>query len=234
MKECCIFGNGGSLRDFDFKKIDRDKYDVIGTGMAFRHWEKIDWYPDIYVNVDSVVCQNPEVIDFVKEYKCKYYILSKSILQTPLGADLNLEKCFFLEDLLMFPQSSFRFVRNWCSGTAAVVASLDRYRVLHLFGFDVDYIEFIPECEKNSDGTLTIKTTPTDNPNYFFDDYQREGDTYNIPNGKTVHTKSWEELSYITDFINKVYPEHQVEITNYNTKTSISRWFDTKFLTEFI
>ena len=232
MKECCIFGNGGSLRDFDFKKIDRDKYDVIGTGMAFRHWEKIDWYPDIYVNVDSVVCQNPEVIDFVKEYKCKYYILSKSMLQK--CADLNLEKCFFLEDLLMFPQSSFRFVRNWCSGTAAVVASLDRYRVLHLFGFDVDYIEFIPECEKNSDGTLTIKTTPTDNPNYFFDDYQREGDTYNIPNGKDVHSKSWEELHYIIDFINKMYPEHKVSVTNYNTKTSISRWFDTKFLTEFI
>ena len=232
MKECCIFGNGGSLRDFDFKSIDRDKYDVIGTGMAFRHWVLINWYPDIYVNVDSVVCQNPEVIDFVKEYKCKYYILSKSMLQK--CADLNLEKCFFLEDLLMFPQSSFRFVRNWCSGTAAVVASLDRYRVLHLFGFDVDYIEFIPECEKNSDGTLTIKTTPTDNPNYFFDDYQREGDTYNIPNGKTVHTKSWEELHYIIDFINKMYPEHKVSVTNYNTKTSISRWFDTKFLTEFI
>lgn len=232
MKECCIFGNGGSLRDFDFKKIDRDKYDVIGTGMAFRHWEKIDWYPDIYVNVDTVVCQNPEVIDFVKEYKCKYYVLSKSMLQKV--PDLNLEKCFFLEDLLMFPQCSFRFVRNWCSGSAAVVAALDRYRVLHLFGFDVDYVEFIPECEKNSDGTLTIKTTPTDNPNYFFDDYQREGDTYNIPNGKTVHTKSWEELSYIIDFINKMYPEHKVSTTNYNTKTSISKWFDTKFLTEFI
>lgn len=232
MKDCCIFGNGGSLKDFDFKKIDREKYDVIGTGMAFRHWEKIDWYPDIYVNVDNVVCQNPEVIDFVKEYKCKYYVLSKSMLQK--YPDLNLEKCFFLEDLLMFPQCSFRFVRNWCSGTAAVVASLDRYRNLNLFGFDVDYVEFIPECEKNDDGTLTIKTTPENNPNYFFDDYQREGDTYNIPNGKTVHTRSWEELSYIIDFINKMYPEHKVSVTNYNDKTSISKWFDTKFLTEFI
>ncbi len=232
MKDCCIFGNGGSLKDYDFKKIDRDKYDVVGTGMAFRHWEKIDWYPDIYVNVDAVVCQNPEVIDFVKEYKCKFYVLSKSMLQK--YPDVDLEKCFFLEDLLMFPQSSFRFVRNWCSGTAAVVASLDRYRNINLFGFDLDYVEFIPECEKNSDGTLTIKTTPETNPNYFFDDYQREGDTYNIPNGKTVHTKSWEELSYITDFINKMFPEHEVFITNYNDKTSISKWFDTKFLTEFI
>ena len=231
MKSVCIFGNGGSLRDFDFKKIDRDKYDVIGTGMAFRHWEKIDWYPDIYVNVDQVVCQNPEVIDFVKKYKCKYYILSKSMLQKV--PDLNLEKCFFLEDLVMFPQCSFRFVRNWCSGTAAVVAALDRYRDLHLFGFDCDYVELIPECAENEDGTLTITETPKNNPNYFFDDYQREGDTYNKPNGTSVHKKSWEELSYIIDFINKMYPEHKVSTTNYSDKKSISQWFDTKFITEF-
>ena len=25
MKECCIFGNGSSLKDFDFRKIDRKK-----------------------------------------------------------------------------------------------------------------------------------------------------------------------------------------------------------------
>ena len=215
MKEVCIFGNGASLKDFDFKKINRKKYDIVGTGMAFRYWEKIDWYPDIYVNVDIVVCKNPEVVKFVKSGKCSFYIVSRSMLE--VEKDLNVEKVFFLEDLLRFPQSSFRFVRNWCSGSAAVVGSLDRYRTLHLFGFDVDYKEFIPECEQNKDGTLTIKTTPKNNPNYFFDDYQREGDNYNVPNGKTIHKKSWEELSYIVEFINKLYPEHSVSITNYNS-----------------
>ena len=231
MKEVCIFGNGKSLEGFDFNKIDREKFDVIGTGMAFRHWQKINWFPNIYVNVDTVVCGNQEVIDFVKEEKCDFYIVSKVMLQKE--EKLNRDKVFFLEDLLMFPQCSFRFVRNWCSGTAAVISSLDRYRKLHLFGFDCDYVEFIPECKKNKDGTLTIETTPDENPNYFFNDYQREGDTYNIPNGKTIHMKSWEELSYIIDFINKMYPEYQVEATNYSSKTSISKYFKTKMLGDF-
>jgi len=233
-KEVCIFGNGASLKGFDFTKIDRSKYDIIGCCLAFRYWNKIDWFPDIYVNVDRVVCKNPEVLQFVKEKKCQFYVLSNAIKEVwkdyPKDGTI-----FFIEDLLMYPMSSFKYVRNWCSGSAAVVSALDRYRKLHLFGFDCDYVEFIPECIQEEDGTLTIETTPENNPNYFFDDYQREGDKYNVPNGKRIHMKSWEELSYIIDFINKMYPEDhcKVEITNYNDKTSISRYFHTKFLTEF-
>ena len=230
-KECCIFGNGKSLEGFEFNTINRDKYDIIGTGMAFRYWDKIDWFPDIYVNVDQVVCRNPEVIEFVKQDKCSYYILSRSMLE--VEKELNREKVFFLEDLLMFPQCSFRFARNWCSGTAAVISSLDRYKTLHFFGMDCDYVEFIPECKKNEDGTLTIERTPDNNPNYFFNDYQRAGDTYNVPNGTTIHMKSWEELSYIIEFINRMYPEHMVSATNYNSKESISEYFETKPLEVF-
>ena len=231
-KEVCIFGNGRSLKDFDFKKIDREKYDVIGCCMAFRHWNKIDWFPDIYVNVDTVVCQNPEVIEFIKQKKCKFYVLSVALKEVwkdyPKDGTI-----FFLEELIQFPMSSFKYIRNWCSGSACVIASLDRYRKLHLFGFDCDYVEFIPECIQEEDGTLTIETTPTDNPNYFFNDYQQKGDRYNKPNGETIHMKSWEELSYIIDFINKMYPEYKVDLTNYNSKKSISQYFTTKTAKKF-
>lgn len=230
-KEVCVFGNGRSLQGFEFNKINRDKYDIVGTGMAFRYWDTIDWYPDIYVNVDKVVCQNEEVINFVKQDKCKYYIVSSSMLEKE--KDLNPEKVFLFESLLQFPSSTLRFVRNWCSGTSAVVASLDRYQTIHMFGFDVDYVEFIPECVEEEDGTLTIEKTPETNPNYFFDSYQREGDKYNKPNGERVHMKSWEELSYIIEFINKMYPEHKVSMTNYNSKKSISEYFTTKALEDF-
>ena len=60
MKSCLVFGNGASLKDFDFTKIDREKYDWVGCGMAFRHWNVINTYPDFYVNVDNVVCLNPD------------------------------------------------------------------------------------------------------------------------------------------------------------------------------
>lgn len=231
-KEVCIFGNGRSLKDFDFKKIDREKYDVIGCCMAFRHWNKIDWFPDIYVNVDTVVCQNPEVIEFIKQKKCKFYVLSVALKEVwkdyPKDGTI-----FFLEELIQFPMSSFKYIRNWCSGSACVIASLDRYRKLHLFGFDCDYVEFIPECIQEEDGTLTIETTPETNPNYFVDDYQQKGDRYNKQNGETIHMKSWEELSYIIDFINKMYPEYKVDLTNYNSKKSISQYFTTKTVKKF-
>ena len=51
-KNCLVFGNGKSIKDFDFRSIDRDKYSWIGCCLAFRHWDTIDCYPDIYVNVD--------------------------------------------------------------------------------------------------------------------------------------------------------------------------------------
>ena len=233
-KEVCIFGNGKSLEGFPFEKINRDKYDIVGTGMAFRHWDTIDWFPDIYVNVDEVVCQNPEVINFILENKCQYYIISQKAAEgLPEGKTFNMDKVFFFENLLVFPTSTLRLIRNWCSGSAAVIASLDRYRTIHLFGIDVDYVEFIPECVQEEDGTLTIETTPTSNPNYYFPDYQRAGDKYNKPNGEQVHMKSWEELSYIVEFINKMYPEYQAQITNYNTKKSISDWISTKEITDF-
>ena len=50
-----VLGNGKSLEGFDFLSIDRDIYDIIGCCLAFRYWDQVDWYPDIYVNVDKIV-----------------------------------------------------------------------------------------------------------------------------------------------------------------------------------
>ena len=111
-KEVCIFGNGGSLRDFDFKSIDRNKYDIVGCCLAFRYWDDIDWYPDIYVNVDRVVCKNPEVIEFIKKKKCQFYLVSNALKDIWFDYPKD-GTVFFIEDLLQFPMSSFKYVRNW-------------------------------------------------------------------------------------------------------------------------
>ena len=38
---------------------------------------------------------------------------------------------------------------------------------------------------------LTITKTPEKNENYWFDDYQQEGDIYTIPGGNTNHMNAW-------------------------------------------
>ena len=91
------------------------------------------------------------------------------------------------------------------------------YTDINLFGIDCNYVEFLPETERLKDNTLRITKTPLNNPNYFIDDYQREGDNYNIPNTKSVHYKSWE-------LINKIIG-NVVNITNYNKTDKLDKIF---------
>tara|TARA_R110000823_G_scaffold253600_4_gene376018 strand:- start:1867 stop:2433 length:567 start_codon:yes stop_codon:yes gene_type:complete len=184
MKEAVIIGN--SEIDLDLDTIDRDTCDLIGMGTDFNLWDTINRCPDIYINTDHESCQTPEVIEFVKKDKCSYYILSKFMLEKE--KELNREKVFFIEDLVQFPQCSFRLVRSWCDETAAIVACLDRYKKISIL----------------------------DMPGV----------------GKPEHG-SWKELGHIIEFINSMYPEHQIELTNYHSDGFLSHYFKTKFLTEF-
>tara|TARA_R110000803_G_scaffold154378_4_gene219160 strand:- start:4609 stop:5355 length:747 start_codon:yes stop_codon:yes gene_type:complete len=234
MKSSVIIGNGASLKEFDFTKIDREKYNVIGCCLAFRHWDKIDWYPDIYVNADDVVIKNPEVIEFIKKKKCNQYIVSNKLKEVwkeyPKDGTI-----LFIQDMMCVPNSCFKYVKNYCSGTASLITSMDISLDISILGMDNDYVEFLPECKKLEDGTLEITETPEDNPNYFFNDYQRKGDIYNVPNGQTIHKSSWFESRVILDFLSTMYPESKPRVTNYNLKEkeSIGQFFLTRPLNKF-
>jgi hypothetical protein len=229
MSSVLVLGNGKSLESFNFRDINTE---WVGCCLAFRYWNKVDIHPTFYVCVDGVVCyENKEVLEYVKKGKCKKYLLSSSIKK--VWKDYPTDgSVVFIEDFMNNAFSIFKFAVNYCSGTASALLALDHYDRVHLAGFDCDYQEFIPECEKLEDGTLRIKTTPLENPNYFFNDYQREGDVYNVPNGKTIHMRSWKELSYILDFISKMYPQRNKVITNYNNKISISQYIPQRPLHE--
>ena len=233
-KSTVIIGNGASLKGFDFTKINREKYNLIGCCLAFRHWLKIDWYPDLYVNADDVVIQNPEVIDFIKMKKCKQYLVSHKLKDVwedyPKDGSI-----LFIQDMMMVPSSTFKYVRNWCSGSCCLITAFDLSVDIHILGIDCNYVELIPECEELEDGTLKITKTPESNPNYFFDDYQRVGDIYNKPNGKTVHKRSWYESRLIHDFIQQMYPESKPNVTNYSLKgiSSIRDFYLTKNIKDF-
>ena len=139
-----VFGNGKSLEHFDFLSIDRDVYDVIGCCLAFRYWDKVDFYPDIYVNVDKVVCsKNEEVKEFVMKKKCKLYLLSNEI--KTIWHDYPKDgSIIFIEDIILDNATIFKFCVNYCSGSASVLTAIDHYENIYCAGFDCDYVEFIP------------------------------------------------------------------------------------------
>ena len=102
---CLVLGNGKSLEGFDFNKIDCP---WVGCCLAFRYWNQINIHPDFYVNVDKVVCEkNLEVLEYIKQNKCKKYLLSETIKKLwhdyPKSGSI-----IFIEDLLKDTDSVFR------------------------------------------------------------------------------------------------------------------------------
>jgi hypothetical protein len=125
---------------------------------------------------------------------------------------------------------------DWCSGSVAVLFSVILgYNDLQLIGFDLNYQEFLPETEQLPDGSLRITKTPEYNPNYFIDDYQQEGDHYNLPNLERVHKPSWEHATFIITgyvhlnripmMIHAFTKDDVVGLTRYFPKKNIDDYF---------
>jgi hypothetical protein len=67
-------------------------------------------------------------------------------------------------------------------------------------GVDCSYVERIPEAKEKATNVLELQATPSNNPNYFFDDYQQAGDEYHIPNPHPdLHLRAWLEVADVLD-----------------------------------
>jgi len=233
MSEIYVVGNGKSLKDFDFNFL-KDK-EWIGLCLAFRHWEELGFYPTHYVCVDSVVCKHQveTIKHMIKNNKCKSYLLCASIIEHfPSIRDFN--NVYFIQQFKQQPKNVFRNLIDYCSGTSAVCyAYVLGKKTIHMLGMDCDYVEFLPECVKQRNGTLKIIKTPTENPNYYFNSYQRKGDIYNPPNTERVHKASWFDLRNIFILFN-ILRQEEIKLFHYNDKETLDMFFEKKPLKELI
>ena len=218
-KQIYVVGNGKSLKDFDFNLL-KDK-EWIGCCLAFRHWEIINLYPTHYVCADIVIVKHfiEDIKSLIINKKCKTFLLTMNIIRYWKDI-LNYENIYYIEHLRSL-KNPFNRLYDWCSGSSAAcyAYSLDA-NIINLLGMDCNYVEFIPECEQQSDGTLKIIKEPLNNPNYYFPTYQRVGDLYNPPNTKRVHKKSWNDLNNLIKFYNK-----KTIIKNYNSSDKLDDLF---------
>ena len=224
-KNIYVVGNGRSLKDFDFNFL-KDK-EWIGMCLAFRHWEEINMYPTHYVCIDHVVCNkhHKKIKDMIINNKCKTFLLTIQILDK-IPEIKEFSNVYFLEFFQGTPKNPFRNLIDWCSGTSAVTyAYILKADKIHMLGMDCNYVEFIPECVQQKDGTLKIVKTPETNPNYYFDSYQRKGDIYNKPNTERVHKESWFDLRNIIILFN-VLRQKEVRIFHYNTSNALNEYFE--------
>jgi len=190
-----ILGNGPSLRDFDFKSLDKYNYNSIGMNAAYRFWYRVNWFPTFHCCFDYIVTNSHEdnfrrLIENEKS-PIKRHFLLKKITDHPKLTVLKLHG-----RTGTFSDNFETFGYGGCTGANACQTGICLgYKKLVLLGIDSNYTQVIDGASKDAEGRLVIESTPAKNPNYFFDEYQQTGDRYNVPNAHIFHIPAWRALA---------------------------------------
>lgn len=198
-RKCIVIGNGPSLRGFDLTHLSG--VDTIGMNAAYRHWARIGWYPTHYACLDDELIETHhlEIARLMDQGLVQTAFLSGHFLLHHPEA-VNDSRFVFLDEFIPYwferrgkqlglqdrtAELAFQSSRmsKLTTGSHAVRYAWWRgYVDIALIGIDLKYVERIPESVNGEGIKLSIARTPDHNPNYFFDDYQRAGDRFNVPN----------------------------------------------------
>jgi len=227
-----ILGNGASLKDvmYDSKKLDiLREYSTFSSNAAYRKYEELNFYPTYFA------CHDPKLIaTHMNEFKRLIHesSIKKFFFLTVLPEGLEFSKedvshdkfqkigWYFKNDR---PPSEYYHstFEKYCyvpstGANTAIMSMIMGYKNIILLGCDCNYVEFIKECKSINDPKLhelLITETPQTNPNYWFDDYQKKGDTYSIP-GTSGHMAAWETVYNASKY-------HNVNIINISSTSQI-------------
>lgn len=196
-----VLGNGSSLRDFDFHSLTG--VDSIGMNAAYRHWDRINWYPTYYCCMDTVVILShaEHILRLIRERKSngiRRFFLREVLAEAHPWIRRD-ESVVILEDV----KESYDVLAEKCITTgsfSALFGATMGYRTIALLGIDCNYVEKLQETAPAGGIKLEMTRTPESNPNYFFDDYQRAGDLFNIPNPRPgLHNEAWVKAERLLD-----------------------------------
>lgn len=191
-------GNGPSLRGFDLQSLQN--CDTLGMNAAYRHWDRIGWYPTYYCCLDDQLIQthHAEIKRLVCEELVKGAFVHGSFFE--LHPECIADDRFWSSDQFhpyWYKRRGATTGRKFIESVAFQTSDTSKvttgayavrfcsylgYDKIGLIGIDLRYVELLPEAERGEGVALRMTKTPTHNPNYFFDDYQRAGDRYNVPN----------------------------------------------------
>ena len=227
---CIVIGNGPSLRGFDLHRLTG--FTTLGMNAAYRHWDRIGWYPTYYACLDDqlIKTHHAEIERLYAQGLVKKVFVHGAFfdyhphrLRHPDFTSFDQTASYWfdkngralgLEPLYDLPAFRMSDMSKVTTGAHSVryAAHLGHDRIV-ILGIDLRYVEILPEAEATSDIGLVIKTTPKRNPNYFFDGYQKAGDLYNIPN-PAVHNGDLHPRSF--ELIPKDFSANGVQCTVYN------------------
>ena len=186
---------------------------------AYRHWDRINWYPRYYICLDTVVglSHKDEIARLIRESDqngIRYFILRQNLVDCL--PSLKDHPRILVFDKLQEGLSLLSCTPITTGSHAALMCAVFGYTRIYLLGIDCNYVERIPEAEKVEGIVLEMADTPEENSNYFFSDYQQKGDRYHILNpNPDLHLRSWRVAS-------KKLVEAGVVVLNVNRKSKVA------------
>jgi hypothetical protein len=195
MPTLVVMGNGPSLKDVDFESLKNCH--TVGMNAAYRHYYDTGWWPTYFCCFDYRVTdyhtaawkkmiEDPDV-------PIKKYFLLKKISGSPKLHTLSLHGQHVPGK---FSDKFESFGYGGCTGAnSCQVGICLGYKKIIIVGVDCSYVQIVDGAKHSTGNDLTMTKTPDKNPNYFLDDYQREGDQFNIPNAHIFHEPAWKGLA---------------------------------------
>lgn len=225
--ELLVLGNGPSLRDYDFS--DFTGWKTLGMNAAYRYWNRIDWRPTFYCCLDDALIDTHKdaIKALIAEGRIERFFLTARILEhfPELISDRRIQ---YLDEFIghwhrvrgkqlglkYSPRPAFetRSPNLLTTGSYSIrFAAMLGFTEIRLLGIDLSYQSL--KQARNIGGTrLVMDDTPTDNPNYFFSDYQQEGDQFNVANpdehGRDLHLHAF--IALRDDFVAHGVPSRVV------------------------
>jgi hypothetical protein len=192
-----VLCNGPSLRGVDLTALP--PVATFGMNVAYRHWNRLGWFPTHYSCLDEVVGMHHanaigDMIARAGQGAPSRYLLRRNVIKHLSVADDPHVVSF--DDLADRHGALGRQPVTTGSHTLIWAITLG-YRHVFLLGADANYVEIVAGAEFVGENVLQI-VREEENPNYYFDDYQQAGDLYNLPNiGGDTHLKSWRVASAV-------------------------------------
>ncbi|WP_295508757.1 6-hydroxymethylpterin diphosphokinase MptE-like protein, partial [Accumulibacter sp.] len=205
-----VIGNGPSTRkliDYGLSNLP-DGLDTFGMGAAYRYFEEVDWWPTYYAWCDMKVVhshfsefkrivESPNIATTTRKFFFSLPVSkSDTFEQIPHGSTGDF--CFRKAAELGYKNIYIIGVEGNYVEEISESRPLDDDEYKNL-GFDqlFQHFENIVPDKKEAyrifrDNLRIIKETPTENPNYFFDSYQRKGDVFSLPRSQT-HRNAWKK-----------------------------------------
>ena len=226
-----IMGNGPSLKEI----MDNPEYlnfikknHSFGLNSAYRAYQKYNFYPtyfgcfDYTVNTshksdfEKLVLSNNGIREFyfIGDSQKKQLLYSSNVYNNSKFKKFNFIN-IPVDKYSGISKSFAEYYNPGSSGANALqIGIMKGYKKIVLLGCDCKYVEIINGAKLDPNNKLEIVKPIENNPNYWFNDYQKPGDKYNIPNTSKFQDGSWHNIS-------KHYPKN-IEIINASMISSIS------------